>query len=343
MRPIAVSNPPNPWQVSTVDYLGEPPAVGLTIYEDHTREILSHNDSPDVGFSWSVNPYRGCFHACAYCYARPSHEYLGFGAGTDFERKIVVKPHAGALLRDAFEKPSWKGETVIFSGVTDCYQPVEASYGLTRACLEVCLEYRNPVGIITKSPLVERDIPLLVELASQARARVAVSIPFWKEHHARAIEPFVATPQRRMRTVERLAKAGLRVTVMVAPIIPGLSDEDIPDILKAAKDAGAESAGRVVLRLPGHVKEVFSERLHQALPLRAEKVLARTREVRGGKLYDSSWGTRQTGEGTYADAITQLFDAQVDRLGLTYRELDDDATTPFRRPTDRGGQMRLFG
>ena len=251
MRPIAVSNPPNPWQVSTVDYLGEPPDTGLIVYEDHTKEILSKNDSPDVPFTWSVNPYRGCFHGCAYCYARPTHEYLGFGAGTDFERKIVVKPHAGALLRDTFERKSWKGENIVFSGVTDCYQPLEASYGLTRACLEVCLDYRNPVGIITKSPLVERDIPLLVELGKVATVHVCVSIPFWNESNARKIEPYVTTPVRRMKTVERLAKAGISVTVMVAPIIPGLNDEDIPDILSAAKDAGATGAGRVDLAATG--------------------------------------------------------------------------------------------
>jgi DNA repair photolyase len=277
------------------------------------------------------------------CYARPSHEQLGFGAGTDFERKIVVKPRAAELLREAFEKPSWKGELVCFSGNTDCYQPLEASYRITRACLEVCAEYRNPVSIITKSPLIERDLDVLVELHRSARIGVNVSIPFWKTENARAIEPFVTTPVRRMRTVERLAKAGLRVNVMVAPIIPGLNDEDIPHVLRAAKDAGAVSAARVVLRLPGSVKDVFVTRLREALPLRAEKVLARTREMRGGKLYDTRWGKRQTGEGEYADAIAGLFDRTVERLGLVHRECSDDLPTTFRRPTDRGGQMRLFG
>ena len=198
----------------------------LEVFEDHTRTILSRNDSPDVGFDWSVNPYRGCFHACAYCYARPSHEYLSFGAGTDFERKIVVKKHAPELLREAFDAPKWRGELVIFSGVTDCYQPLEASYRLTRGCLEVCAEYRNPAGIITKAPLIERDIDVLQELARVAHLSVMVSVPFWDEAKARAIEPFVTTPVRRMRTIERLARAGVRVGVMVAPIIPGLNDED---------------------------------------------------------------------------------------------------------------------
>ncbi len=293
LRPLA--NPPNPWAASEVEYLdGEAPLAGLEVYEDGTRGILAHNDSPDVGFSFSVNPYRGCFHACAYCYARPSHEYLSFGAGTDFERKIVVKKHAPALLREAFDAPKWEGDLVAFSGVTDCYQPLEASYKLTRGCLEVCAEYRNPVAIITKAPLVERDIDVLQTLAGDAHANIAVSVPFWDEAKARAIEPFVTTPARRMRTVERLARAGLRVGVMVAPIIPGLNDEDIGDVLHAAKEAGASWAGTVLLRLPGSVKEVFEERLRAALPLRAERVLRRVRETRGGKMYDSRFSVRGT-------------------------------------------------
>src|SRR5437763_9574121 len=199
MKPVALSNPPNPWATTEVEYLEGTPEVRLEVYEDQTRQILAKNDSPDVGFTWSVNPYRGCFHACAYCYARPSHEYLSFGAGTDFDRKIVVKRQAAALLRKAFAKKSWRGETVVFSGVTDCYQPLEASYRLTRACLEVCAEYRNPVGIITKAPLIERDIDVLVRLNEVARVGISVSVPFWDPEHARAIEPQVATPQRRMK------------------------------------------------------------------------------------------------------------------------------------------------
>src|SRR5579883_401752 len=217
MRPI--SNPPNPWASNATEYLDEIPPARVEVYEDHTRDILSHNDSPDVGFSWSVNPYRGCLHACAYCYARPTHEYLSFGAGTDFETKIAVKPHAPELLRSALERRSWKGETIVFSGVTDCYQPLEASYRLTRGCLEVCAEYRNPIGVITKSPLVERDLDLLRALAATARVRVMVSVPFWDREHARAIEPHVAPPARRIETIRRLAEAGVPTGVMVAPII----------------------------------------------------------------------------------------------------------------------------
>ena len=209
MKLIPVSNPPNPWASTSVEYLDEAPGIRLQIFEDHTKEIISTNDSPDVGFRYGVNPYRGCQHACAYCYARPSHEYLSFGSGTDFDRKIVVKPEAAALLRRAFERRSWRGDLIVLSGNTDCYQPLEASYRLTRGCLEVCAEYQNPVHIITKAPLVERDIDVLTRLGERAHVSVTVSIPFWNEAHARAIEPYVATPERRMKTLARLARAGI--------------------------------------------------------------------------------------------------------------------------------------
>src|SRR5881394_68029 len=209
VRPIPISNPPNPWATTEVQYLEGAPEVKLQVFADGTRQILAKNDSPDVGFTFSVNPYRGCFHACAYCYARPSHEYLSLGAGTDFDRKIMVKLRAAELLRVAFAKKSWRKETVAFSGVTDCYQPLEASYRLTRGCLEVCRDYRNPVCIITKAPLVERDMDLLTELSRVARVSVSVSIPLWDRDHARALEPQVPTPQRRMETVARLAATGI--------------------------------------------------------------------------------------------------------------------------------------
>jgi DNA repair photolyase len=277
------------------------------------------------------------------CYARPSHEYLGFGAGTDFERRIVVKPRAAELLRQAFDAPSWKGELIVVSGNTDCYQPLEASYGLTRACLEVMAEYRNAAHIITKSPLVERDIDVLLRLRDAAHAGVSVSIPFWDEANARAIEPYVATPQRRMLAVRRLSSAGIHVTVNVAPVIPGLNDQDIGAILEAAAEAGARSAAFILVRLPGSVKEVFTERLREALPLRADKVLARTREVRGGKLNDPRFHSRMTGSGEYADAVRQLFETTARRLGLdTGCEGREAPQSTFRRPTDRGGQLRLF-
>ena len=340
LKPI--SNPPNPWSTTEVEYLEEAPPARLEVYEDHTREILSHNDSPDVGFSWSVNPYRGCFHACAYCFARPTHEYLGFGAGTDFDRKITVKPEAPRLLREAFERPSWKGELVVFSGVTDCYQPLEASYRLTRGCLEVCAEYRNPLAIITKSPLIERDLDVLREAAKVADVGVTVSIPLWDREHAHAIEPHVASPQRRMQIVERLAAAGLDVGVNVAPMIPGLGDEDIARILETAAAAGARRAGFVFLRLPGNVANVFEERLRQVLPLRAERVLARIREARGGKLYDSRWGLRGRGEGQYAEAARALFESTARRVGIATGCIGGDDSTTFRRPDRPGRQLPLL-
>jgi DNA repair photolyase len=287
-----------------------------------------------------VNPYRGCFHSCAYCYARPTHEYLGLGAGTDFDRKITVKPDAARLLREAFERPSWKGELIVFSGVTDCYQPLEASYRLTRACLEVCAEYRNPVGIITKAPLIERDLDVLQDLNRAASASVTVSIPIWDREHAHAIEPYVATPQRRMKTIERLAAAGLDVGVNVAPVIPGLSDADIPQILEAAHAAGARRAGFVFLRLPGSVAQVFEERIRAALPLRAERILSRVREARGGKLYDARFGIRGLGQGNYAEAARALFENTARRLGLN-QDFHGSAADSFRRP-GRGRQLPLL-
>ena len=343
MRPIPVANPPNPWASTEIEWIGAPPEIRLRVFEDHTREILSKNDSPDLGFRYSVNPYRGCFHGCAYCYARPTHEYLGFGAGSDFERQIVVKPRAAELLREAFDRPSWKGETVVFSGATDCYQPLEASYRLTRACLEVCAEYRNPVHVITKAPLIERDIDVLARLARETRLGVTISIPFWNEAHARAIEPGVATPRRRMATVRKLREAGIDVGVNVAPIIPGLNDEDIGAILEAAAEAGAMRVAMIVLRLPGNVKHVFEERLRTTLPLRAERVLARTREVRGGKLNDPRFGCRFIGEGTYAETIAQLFRRTAERLGLSETTITaSKEPSPFRRPQVKGRQLALF-
>jgi DNA repair photolyase len=339
MRPV--SNPPNPWASSAVEYLDEIPPSRVEVYEDHTREILAHNDSPDLGFSWSINPYRGCLHACAYCYARPTHEYLGFGAGTDFDTRITLKPHAPELLRTAFERSSWQGEPIMFSGVTDCYQPLEASYRLTRGCLEVCAEYRNPVGIVTKSPLIERDVDVLGELARTARARVMVSVPFWDRERARAVEPHVATPARRIAIIRRLVEAGVPTGVMVAPIIPGLSDEDMVEILTAARDAGASVAGYVLLRLPGSVKAVFEERIRAAFPDRANKILHRIRDTRGGKLYDARFGTRGRGEGVYAETIRNLFESTVRRLGLDGTP-DDPGGTTFRRPDKPRQQLALF-
>ena len=342
MRALPVLNPANRFSSSELTYDdGEEPVVTLDIYEDRSRQILAKNDSPDVGFNWSVNPYRGCYHACAYCYARPTHEYLSFGAGTDFDRKLVVKPEAPHLLREAFDAPRWKGELVVMSGVTDCYQPIESKYRLTRQCIEVCVEYKNPFGIVTKSPLVERDIDLLARAAEVTSVRVLVSIPVWDSEVGRAIEPGVPPAERRLKTIERLAAAGVPVGVMVAPVIPGLTDEDMPAILTAARAAGARYAGKVLLRLPGAVKEVFEQRLREALPGRADRVLRLIKETRGVKLYDATFGKRGVGEGPYADSIHTLFDATARRLGFESSQPENAAST-FERPLARGPQLSLF-
>lgn len=347
MRPLPLRNPPNPWSKEVVSYLEETPRVELTLYPDQTKSILSDNDSPDLGFRYSVNPYRGCLHGCAYCYARPSHEYLGFGAGADFERKITIKLRAGELLREAFEKPSWQGELILFSGNTDCYQPLESSYKLTRACLEVCREYRNPLHVITKSALVERDADILAELAAIGSASVTITIPFWDPEVARAIEPLVPTPKRRIETVRRLTERGIPVSVNIAPLIPGLSDRDIVHVLEAAADAGAIKSGLIPLRLPSSVKDVFIERIREAFPLRAEKILNRVRDMRHGELNDPRFGNRMQGEGPYFETVQLLFAQTAKRLGLgSYRNQEYDRKskerTTFKRPTDKGGQMRLF-
>ena len=347
VRDRPTSNPTSRFARVEVDYEpGEgPPPSSVTLLEDASRSILSQNDSPDLGFRWSVNPYRGCVHACAYCYARPTHEYLDLGAGTDFDTKIVVKRRAPAMLRAAFDAPSWNGELVVFSGVTDCYQPVESKLALTRGCLEVCLEYRNPVSVVTKSALVERDVDLLAELARVASAHVSVSLAFSDPELQRAIEPWAPAPARRLKVIETLARAGVPVGVLVAPVIPGLSDRELPAVLARARDAGATSASWVLLRLPGAVASVFEERVRAALPLRAERILARIRETRGGeRLYDPRFHARQRGQGGYADAIGALFGATASRLGLRERPREEPPVrTTFRRPPRPGDQLDLFG
>ena len=326
-----MENPINGWQRAHVEYEpGEAPEQGLEVYEDNTQNILSQNDSPDLPFRFSVNPYRGCAHGCSYCYARPTHEYLGFGSGTDFERRIVVKPRAPELLRAVFEKPSWEGEQLVFSGVTDCYQPLEAKLELTRRCLEVCRDYRNPVHIITKGTLVERDIDLLVELGEHASASVSVSVTFWDADVARIIEPYVPPPRRRIETIRRLSAAGIPVIVHVAPVIVGLSDRDMLPILEAAREAGATSAMMMPVRLPGSVAEVFEQRLRAELPLRAERVLSHIREMRGGKLNDPGFFSRQRGQGKYVEALHQTFQATLRRLG--YGSGPEPRAGTVRRP-----------
>lgn len=336
----SITNPPSRFEAHHVDW-DEPPGLAkLQVYEDDTGRILSHNDSPDLRHRWSLNPYRGCMHACAYCYARPTHEYLGFGAGTDHDVKIVVKPRAAELLAAAFEAPSWRGERVLFSGNTDCYQPLEHRYGLTRACLEVCHRYRNPVTVITKSHLIERDLDVLLNLRRDARVDVVLSIPFADAEHARRIEPGTPSPERRFVTVERLASAGIPVSVNVAPVIPGLNDREVAEVLQRAKRAGAGRAAMILVRLNGPVEEVFTERLREAVPLRAEGVLARLRRARLGEVGSTRFGERMRGQGAEWESTHRLFQLWCARLGLaTGEDQRDEPPTPFRRPS---AQVGLF-
>jgi DNA repair photolyase len=341
LRRLTVQNPESRFERFAVEYdAGETPEQGLQLYDDQSKSILSENKSPDLSFRFSLNAYRGCAHGCAYCYARPSHEYLGWGAGSDFERRILVKRRAPELLREAFERPSWRGDKVVISSNTDGWQPIESKLELTRRCLEVCVAYRNPVHVITRSALIERDLDLLMQLRDYASIGVSVSVTFWDPEIARAIEPYAPPPGRRIETIARLSAAGIPVIVHMAPLIPGLSDSDLLPILEAARNAGAISAMSMPVRLPGSVKDVFEQRLRSALPLRADKIMRRIREMRGGKLNESNFFERQRGKGQYADAIALAFEATTRRLG--YAPFPETRGGTFRRPDKPGAQLRLF-
>jgi DNA repair photolyase len=310
-----------------------------TLYmRDPARTIIARNDSPDVGFDCSINPYRGCEHGCSYCFARPTHEYLGFSAGLDFETRILVKEDAPELLREELMSPRWTPQTIAISGVTDCYQPIERKLEITRRCLAVLAEFRNPTSIITKNHLVTRDIDHLGELASVDAASVFVSITTLDPELARVMEPRASTPAMRLAALEALAKAGIPCGVMVAPVIPAITDHEMPKILAAAADAGATQAGFVVLRLPWAVAPLFERWLEEHFPDRKEKVLNRVRELRGGKLYDPQWRIRQRGEGIFADQIEAIFEVSCRRAHLNEKEIDL-STAAFRRPT---AQTSLF-
>ncbi len=311
-----LDNPPNPFRSQHVEYLADVPEAKVEVYEEQARSILSHNDSPDLPFDWSVNPYRGCQHACAYCYARPYHEYLDLGAGTDFDTKLFVKVNAPELLRRALSAPKWRGEPIEFSGVTDCYQPLEAVYEVTRQCLQVCLDFRNPAAIITRGYLIVRDAELLAALHREAGLSVMLSIAFADDATARLLEPHAPPPSRRFEAIGRLREAGVPVGVMLAPIIPGLNDRDIPRILQQAAECGAQTASCTALRLPGSVESVFLGRLRDVLPLQVGRIESRIREIRGGKLNETRPGKRMTGEGPYWEAIMQQFRIHCARHGL---------------------------
>lgn len=324
----------------------DPPAADdrplpTEFFPDASRSILAENQSPDIPFRYSINPYRGCEHGCAYCYARPTHETLGFNAGLDFESRILVKHEAPALLREALCRPGWQGELIGLSGVTDCYQPIERQLRLTRQLLEVLVEARQCVGIVTKNALVLRDLDLLKGLAAEQLVQVNLSITTLDAELARRLEPRTSAPAARLRAVAALAEAGVPVRVLVAPIIPGLNDHEAPAVLSAAREAGAHAAGYQLLRLPGAVLPVFDAWLAAHLPDRRERILARIRETRGGQLNDAEFDRRMRGQGPYAEQIAATFRVVARKLGLD-RSLPPPDTTRFRPPRDRQGQGSLF-
>jgi DNA repair photolyase len=318
--------------------LGRPPTE---YFPDDSQSIVSENDSPDIGFRYSVNPYRGCSHGCSYCYARPYHEYLGLSAGLDFETKVFVKYRAADLLRDFLARPAWRPETIAFSGVTDCYQPAEREFRVTRGCLEVAAECRQPIGIITKNAIVTRDIDLLQRLAKHNAVRVSLSITTLDPQLARVMEPRTSSPEARLRAIRELSAAGIPTNVMTAPIIPGLNDNEIPAILTAAREAGAQWAGYVLLKLPTTVRDVFTDWLRRTYPDRTERIESLIRSTRAGHLNDSQFGRRQVGTGNHADLIADTFRIWTHKLGYLdeHPKLNADAFIP---PRPSNGQLRLF-
>lgn len=318
----------------------ERPHPRTEFYVDATQTILVKNDSPDVGGEYGLNSYRGCEHGCAYCFARPYHDYLGFSSGIDFETRIMVKTRAPELLREELSSRKWKPVPVMMSGATDCYQPAERHFKLTRGCLEVFAEFRHPVHLITKNFLVTRDIDLLAELARHDCTSVTLSITSLDTDLAGRLEPRASRPEHRLRAVRMLAAAGIPVNVNIAPVIPGLNDHEIPAILEAAAAAGAKWATHILLRLPHAVKDVFAQWLDDHEPLKKERVLSRIRALRGGKLYNAEWGKRLTGEGIWAEQMSQLFDVSARRAGLNLEPRKELSTAHFRRPG--GTQLELL-
>jgi len=317
------------------------PAPSTQFFRDSTQGIIAYNDSPDIGFSASINPYRGCEHGCIYCYARPTHEYLGFSAGLDFETRIMVKRDAPELLRQELASPKWKPQVIAMSGVTDCYQPVERTLRLTRRCLEVLTEFRNPVGIVTKNHLVTRDIDVLSELAKFNAAIVFVSVTTLDRELAARLEPRASLPHHRLAAIEALRSAGIPAGVMVAPVIPALTDHELPGIIAAAVKAGAQCAGHVLLRLPFGVASLFEDWLTRHFPERRDKILQRIRAVRGGKMNDSEFGSRMRGQGVFGEQIEKMFEVACRKAGLAENDIKLSAAS-FRVPLADGKQLSLF-
>jgi len=340
----AVSNPPNRFEKISLERdidwdPAEDPSPQTQFLRDLSKTIIAYNNSPDIPFSASINPYRGCEHGCSYCYARPTHEFLGFSAGLDFETKIMVKENAPELLRRELASRKWKPQELAMSGVTDCYQPIERRLQLTRRCLAVLAEFRNPVSIVTKNHLVTRDLDLLRELAAHQAVMVHLSINSLDVDLARKLEPRASSPRQRLAAVEALSQAGVPVGVLVAPVIPALNDEGIPAVLAAAKAAGAGWASTEILRLPLAVAPIFEEWLARNFPEKKDKVLGRIRAIRGGKLNDSRFGSRMRGEGIFADQISQMLHVARRKVGLAEDGLRL-STGAFRKP--EGSQLSLL-
>ncbi len=314
--------------------------IRTQVQEDATRTIIARNKSPDISFDRSINPYRGCEHGCVYCFARPTHAYLGLSPGIDFESRLFVKPNAAKLLADELRAPGYSPRVIAMGTNTDPYQPIERQWKVTRSVLQVLAEFRHPVGIVTKSTLIQRDIDILAPMAAQNLARAAVSITTLDRKLARAMEPRAATPEKRLETIRALVKAGIPTAVMTAPMIPALNDSELENILAAARDAGATQAGFVVLRLPLEIKDLFREWLDAHVPDKAKHVMSLVRQMRGGKDYDSTWGERMRGTGPYARLIAERFAMATRRLGMNrdHRPLD---VTKFRRPPTPGDQLAL--
>ena len=311
----------------------ERPKLQSQFFRDGTKTIIARNNSPDVSFETSVNPYRGCEHGCAYCFARPTHEYLGFSAGLDFETKIMVKENAPELLEAELASPKWKPQTLVMSGVTDPYQPIEKKLQITRRCLQVLAKFRNPIGMLTKNRLITRDIDIFRELAAHNAVALNISVTTLDPKLQRILEPRTSPPQARLDAVAQLRDAGIPVGVMVAPIIPGITDHEVPAIVAACGKAGAQYAGYVMLRLPWAVAPIFERWLDEHFPGHKEKVLGRVRHMRGGKLYDARWSKRQEGEGIFAEQVGAMFEVACRRAGIGERP--KLSTASFRRPIEQ--------
>lgn len=320
----------------------EDPSPKTQFLKDSTQTIIAYNTSPDVGFNASINAYRGCEHGCVYCFARPTHEYLGMSAGLDFETRIMVKENAPELLRKELSSKKWKPQVLAMSGVTDCYQPIERKLQITRRVLQTLAEFRNPVGIITKNFLVTRDIDILQDLAKWNCVGVNLSVTTLDPTLTPRLEPRASLPAARLDAIRLLSEAGIPVGVMVAPVIPGINDHEVPKILEAAVKNGAKWAGYVALRLPWGVKDLFEQWVYQHFPDRADKVLNRIRSIREGKLYDATWGDRMRGHGIFAQQMEQMFAVGCKHAGIQSNRRFELSTEHFRVPGREDPQMSLF-